>query len=436
MNSIPSIIPPFINNSNSLNNSHQLIKNQDEYITYKKYISIHSEDRDYIKYPNSNYFEIELPEDYLNVAALRLVQWSFPSNYNTFSSLNGNITMTFQINNPYNPSEHGITDPLLETIYKILFNSYNVDYLIVIEEGFYNPQQMANELRNKFNNAVTLRINQYLIDNSLNDLYMEFQESGGYNNFIIVYNNVGQKLWFGNKSDDFILTNTLSVVNTVLNNDLCLTDSNGIQISKVADFSDWGLPANLGLKRLNTQAINGVTIQNINEVTNLNGVIVPRFYYGDVFPGDNGFWLTPDVNRPGSKVYWIESPYKLNLMGPAFFYLELDGNNCIDETQPFSVSNFTLTNNITQGIVNSSFAKLSIPTTPLSQWFDRDQIPYKYYYPPAERIRKLKFKLRYHNGQLVNMGVFNYSLLLEFTLIVPQILRDSKIKSYNPANIN
>ena len=43
----------------------------------------------------------------------------------------------------------------------------------------------------------------------------------------------------------------------------------------------------------------------------------------------------------------------------------------------------------------------------------------------AERIRKLKFKIRYHNGQLANFGVFNYSFMLELTLQVPQILRTS-----------
>jgi hypothetical protein len=117
-------------------------------------------------------------------------------------------------------------------------------------------------------------------------------------------------------------------------------------------------------------------------------------------------------------------------MGEAYMYMEIDGQNCIDETQPYNLSKFTLTTNQTNGIVNSSFAKIAIPTTPLSQWFDRDAVPYKVYNPPAERIRRLKFKLRYHNGRMVNLGVFNYSFMLQISLMVPQILRNSKTVVY------
>ena len=107
-------------------------------------------------------------------------------------------------------------------------------------------------------------------------------------------------------------------------------------------------------------------------------------------------------------------------MGPAYFYMEIANNNCIDETSPFAVNNFTLTTNVTNGIVNASFAKIGIPSTPISQWFDRDSLPYKMYWPPAERIRKLSIKIRYHNGQLVNFGIFPFSFTIEFTQVFPQ----------------
>ncbi len=110
----------------------------------------------------------------------------------------------------------------------------------------------------------------------------------------------------------------------------------------------------------------------------------------------------------------------------------------IDETSPYNMNSFTLTTNKTNGIVNSSFAKIPIPTTPMSQWFDQGSQPYKLYLPPAERIRKLKIKIRYHNGQLVNFGVFNYSFTLEFALYSSQQLREYKL--FNPqlggTNIN
>jgi hypothetical protein len=119
-------------------------------------------------------------------------------------------------------------------------------------------------------------------------------------------------------------------------------------------------------------------------------------------------------------------------MGPAYMYMEIEEQNCIDETQPYNVSNFTIKTNSTNGTANSSFAKIAIPTTPISQWFDRDSLPYKFYYPPADRIRRLYIKLRYHNGQPVDFGIFNYSFTIEFTLQLPQILRTSKSQVYPP----
>ena len=67
--------------------NHPLIPNSQEFMVIRKYVSIHSEDRDILKYPNSSEFEIELPQDYLNVLSVRLESWSFPSNYSTFSKL-------------------------------------------------------------------------------------------------------------------------------------------------------------------------------------------------------------------------------------------------------------------------------------------------------------------------------------------------------------
>jgi hypothetical protein len=122
-------------------------------------------------------------------------------------------------------------------------------------------------------------------------------------------------------------------------------------------------------------------------------------------------------------------------MGPAYFYMDIEGLNCIDETSPFNISEFTIKTNQTNGIVNSAFAKIAVPTTPISQWFDRDSLPYKYYYPPAERIRRLKIRFRYHNGQTVQFGVFNFSFVLEFMLQSPQLLRSSKTVKYSPVGV-
>ena len=414
----------------NVNTSHPLISNTQQYMVYKKYISIHSEDRDMIKYPISSEFEIELPEDILNVAAIKLVEWTFPANYNTFSVANFNILFVYKIINPYNPSAFGLTDEYNYRIYEALFMTQSEPYTFIIEEGFYNPIQMVTELTNKLNYITSKRIIEYFTLKGWTDSLNEFNLKGGYSRFIVVYNNVSQKIWFGNRADGFTIINEVgSFTNTFLDS-LCNS-------SYVPDFSNYGLPSYLGLPRYNTNAINSSSIGSFQLVNGsfqlVNGANVPRFYYGDVTPGDNGFWLLPYTDFSGSNVYWVEATEKINLMGNAYLYMEIQGLNCIDETQPYNVSNFTLTTNQTNGIVNSSFAKMSVPTTPISQWFDKCSTaytPYKYYNPPAERIRRLKIKIRYHDGRLALFGSFNYSFLLEFTLINPQILHSSNVSMY------
>ena len=416
--------------SYNVNTTHPIIDNSQEYLLVEKYVSIHSEDRNIEKYPDSSDFEIEMPEDIINVNSIKLIDWTFPSNYNTFSLLNNNILFAFQIKNPYNPSAFGLSDDYHYKIYEALFLTQNEVYKFIIEEGFYNPDQMIVELTNKMNYVVTKRISDYFVEKGWTDALNQLNENGGYTRFIVVYNTVSQKIWFGNSADEFTTINELSTVINEFSSNLCYGDS-----KNVPDNSMWGLPGYIGLPRQNLGSTNASNLMNINNVVQTyNGAVVPRFYYGNVTPGDNGFWLVPNSDLSGSTVNWIECPNKINLMGDAYMYLEIDGLNCIDETQPYNESKFNATTNKTNGIVNSSFAKLAIPTTPISQWFDKNSVPFKWYYPPAERIRRLRIKIRYHNGRLVNFGVFNFSFMLQFTIMNPQILRQSKTVIY-PNNL-
>jgi hypothetical protein len=413
--------PPFHPQFN-VSNGHPLIKNSQSYLYLKKYISIHSEDRDSIRFPNSSQFEIELPEDINNIYSLKLVDWTFPANYNTFSITNQNVTLLFNINKPYNPNENSVNNLLASAIFEALYLTTE-KLVFTIEDGFYNPSQMATTLTNKFNEAASNKILSYfknqIISNTSNEptsfwqqALDEFLSTGQYSRFIVVYNDVGQKFWFGNTADGFTIDNEgISVYSELTPNTKC-----GARSSQ-REFSSWGLPCNLGLSRCNITSQKGVITKDGVEVE-----YVPRFYYGDVFPGDNGYWLLPSPDLSGSSVHFIESNFKINLMGPSHFYMELDGNNCIDETSPYTPSEYIAKRpNTTNGIVNSAFAKIAVPSTPITQWFDKNSLPYKFYDPPLDKMRKLSIKLRYHNQQLVSFGVFNFSFTLEFTTLLPNI---------------
>jgi hypothetical protein len=404
----------------NVNTNYPLIPNSNEYMIEKRYVSVHSEDRDVTKYLNSSQFEIELPQDYLNVSTVKLSSYTFPANYNTFSLSQNNIAMTFKINEPYNPADYGFYDPLLSKMFEA-FNVYmDNNFIITISEGFYSPYQIATELTNRFNHIVSVYLYEYLKKNdATGELVTTFMNNGGYNQFVIVYNEVTQTLWFGNKSSGFTITNDSPLYN--LNREL---KSLQCVQQQYLDFSNWGLPAYLGFTRC-----------AVSTISNTNGNS-PRFFYGDVQSGDNGNWLLPDdaYSNPETgaqcNVFYLEAPAKINLMGNSYFYMEISGLNNMDEMVPFSMNSFTTHTNETSGINNSAFAKIPITTTPVAQWFDTYHESMKIFNPPAERIRRLKIKIRYHNGLLVDFGKFNYSFMLEFTILRPQNIRN--YVTYNP----
>jgi hypothetical protein len=421
-----------------LNNNHPLIPNSNQYLFERKFVSINSEDRDLIKYPNSSEFEIELPQDYVNVQSVKLYSWSFPANYNVFSIDLQNVYMSFKISEAYNPGANGCdptTYALAYAIYRGLYANKDNNYAIFIENGFYNPLQMANELTTKMNESVTKFLQTYLtkFEPTVVDSFK------GYYRFSIVYNSVGQKIWFGNNADRFILTNSSAYQVKQNASYACVNKA------LLPNYSDIGLPGFIGLTRNDTTAFSVAEYGKIGGEFAQNYVgyyPYPRFYYGDILTaGDQGFWCLPNPLLPGAIVYFIQPTYKINFMGPDYIYMEIAGLNCIDETTPFSLSETpktqttatpTIIQNQTNGIVNSFFAKIPISSTPLSQWFDTNMEPYKHFNPPAERIRKLKIKFRYHNNSLINFGIFPFSFMLEFNLIKNQQERRYSVKdSYN-----
>jgi hypothetical protein len=393
--------------------NHPLIPNSQEYMLEKKYVTINSEDIDCLKYPSTSDFIIELPQDYCNVQGIKLSSWAFPSNLDVFSKFQNNVTMSFNINSPYNPGEYMNPDPLLNVIFAGLYAHVNTDFIITIDDGIYTAEQITTELTNRFNAVVTAYLVGYITANSPS-LLPSFIVTG-YDQFVIVYNKVTQKLWFGNKSSGFILTNDSSIYSFV-NTHNCLTSHMS------GSFVNWGLPAYLGFTR-----VPGVSTPSINGT-------LPRFYYGNVKIGDAGFWLLPDSQYIGASVNYLEAPGKLNLLGNLFFYMEVHGMNTIDETIPFVNSKFTSQTNETNGVVNASFAKILISSTTSNySWIPSDYSVLKVYNPPAERIRRLKIKFRYHNGELVNFGNLNYSILLE--MIVFKSQNNTKTKMYIPEGI-
>ena len=412
--------------------NYPLIPNAQQYMFEKQYVSIHSEDRNILKFPNSSEFEIELPQDYLNVQGVKMITSRFPSNLNVFSNLQKNVTITFRITEPYNPANYEWPDDgsypvILDNIFAALYYNQQQDFVVVIEQGNYTPQQMVTELTNKFNLLVTNMIanSSYLTSEEK----ATFLAEGGYNEFIIVYNEVSKKFWFGNKSSLFVITNTVVIYleqysfqcigsNPLVSGNYELrADSSGVNIPLMNckipsgdNYSQWGLPWYLGLPRCNSTSDIDLSANSINSAT--------RFFYTDVSGGN---WLIPSglPNYFGASAYFVEATYQANLTPPLYFYIELKGLNFLDETEPYNFSPFTMQTNQTNGVVKSAFAKIPILTNSENQWYESTD-GYKIYNPPAERIRRIYAKIRYHDGTLVDFGTSEFSFMLEFSLFRPQ----------------
>ena len=71
---------------NNVNVNHPLIHRENNYVSIKKQISIHSDDRDKSKWPKSNEFEIELPQQMKQVQYLKLSDITLPSELCNISS--------------------------------------------------------------------------------------------------------------------------------------------------------------------------------------------------------------------------------------------------------------------------------------------------------------------------------------------------------------
>lgn len=410
--------------------NYPLLNNSHDFLFTKKFLSIHSEDRDIPKFPLASKFDIELPQEYVNVVKVKLVEWSFPSNYYTFSKTLRNLYMAFQISEPYDaPSLMDSSLPgydLQIAIYNGLNAFKNNLFVLQIDEGFYNPIQMAAELTNRLNKTITDYLNYYFalptsgVSQAVID---EFNEDEiGYKEFVVFYNLIAQKLYFGNRSSRFIIPSIITPTPKELATEFFYL---GCAFKSLPQFIDRILLFNLGFS-----PIPAVTVTLKNQK-------YTRVYYEDTtLSPDNGIWLRPSTDiHPGCNVSYIIPLNQINFMGPSHFYLDINELNNMDEINPypFIPTIAEMMHDTPPNRVNSAFCKISVNSTPISQWYDRDNAAFKLFNPPLEKLRKLRIKVRYHDGSLVNFGLFAYSLTLEISMFSPQQM--TTLKTIHPYSV-
>lgn len=352
---------------------HPLIAREQTFALDRKLVTIHSEDRDVCAWPNSSFFEITLPRPMTNVQSMRLIETNFPSINNVFSTIKQNTKMSFCV-----------------TIAGTQYNNITIH----IQSGLFSPLQISNEITNEMNKAVSKIIPNYL-------------------NFTVVYNEVNQKLWFGNKADPFILLcdkiEEYSDPSNSMYTNCKVLPPNELEYCK---NTKWGLPYFLGFNKeqyIATQTPTGISLNY-----EYRSAIYDPFYN----------WLPAGG-------YYITAPNVINILGDTVFYMDMFEYNQMDELLAYPRRTNSTTNNSYGGKVNSAFAKIPFLGLPVSQFFDsRNSLlqNMSHFNPPLERVSKLKFRFRYHTGGLVDFSNNDFSFTMQFDCFRDEIARDLKLR--------
>tara|TARA_Y100000389_G_scaffold48106_1_gene43307 strand:+ start:2263 stop:3435 length:1173 start_codon:yes stop_codon:yes gene_type:complete len=379
--------------------AHPLIPKSQTYVLDRKLISFHSYDRDIKKWPEANHFEIMLPQTLLNVQSMRLDTISLPSNQFIFSEEYQNTKMSFSME-PYSSTQNVLD--------------------IEIDEGAYCPKELAREIQTKMNSA-------------------QAKDSGAaYNCFVCKYNCIDNTLWFGNVCDSFSL-----VFDKQHPYKSCNNPPQEVLFNK---YTKWGLPAYLGYKKAIYESTKTPERYAPEGFIPLGGPYGFSYEYKN--SGSYNYWLngtTPNnyfVNVKDPKApHFITDPAKIaewkeknkicniNILGEDIIYMEVDKYNSMDELEPYSENTSGLYNNDYNGKVNSAFAKIPLPCPAFSQQFDSRNsalMNVSHYEPPLERLTRLKFKFRYHDGRLVKFKCLPLSFTIEFNM-----LRDEQMRARN-----
>lgn len=111
--------------------------------------------------------------------------------------------------------------------------------------------------------------------------------------------------------------------------------------------------------------------------------------------------------------------------------MELEKYNSMAELSPYSERTNNMYNNDYNGRVNSAFAKIPLVTGSGTQVFDsrtRFLQNISQYFPPIDKIKKLKFKFRYHDGRLVDFKDSEFNFTIAFHILKDEIARDYELR--------
>lgn len=397
--------------------NYPLIPNQNTYFVEEKLVCINSGDRNVIKYPSSNSFEILLPTDIVNVSSIQLQNWTFPITTNTFSVIRNNLQIEFTlqpldlINDVSDTSLRPLESDglIIDKTYIDIVNdmlSISNTFIATITQGSYSAEELSCEIQNKMNVVVDKAIIEYIKNENLENDYIQ------YTFFNVILSKTESKFWFVNTLNRFEFTDSkLYAANNLVGNvfNPCL---NGKLFSS---YTFYGLPAYLGFKEL--PAVSKVC-NDYYELTvmsnNYTSLPLASFQQNIIVQDGKNLYVNVNYIKPLNS-------YTLTLS--THIYLDIETLNCGDETKPFTNNEFTRVTNQGNGAANSFLGRISLFSIGNSNYASSnggsEAQPISYFNPPLERLRKLKINIRYHDDTNVDFGLNNWDFALNVTSYLP-----------------
>jgi hypothetical protein len=342
---------------------------------------------------------------------MRLLDISLPVNFYSFSNSLQNtklkFSLTFNLAEFKDPSGNEVT----------IFPEINID------EGFYTPEQLSNELTSKMNRSVQ-DILVTDISNNYSTQYAAYLAShpSDYSYFIIYFNSANQKYWFGNVYNSFTL-----LFDAELSYDISNCQN---KINAWDQYTKWGLPSYIGFEKekyISTPSGSPLYVDHVRINTSTTGI--PNSI-------DDASKVSPYIMlKPiddSHAVYYVKAPSIPKLLGDNCIYLEVNKYNTYDEIYPYSSSTSTSYKNDYGAKTNSAFAKIFVTGIPYSVSFESSNgflNNMSYFDPPLERLSKLEFKFRYHDGRLVDFQDFPFTFTIEVNMLRNEILKTYNIRS-------
>ena len=386
-----------------LENNHQLITREQNYVLDRKLLTIHSEDRDISKWALCNEFEIACPQTYSNVQSMRLAEINLPCNYYNFSQYLQNSKFQFDFSG----------------------QTFNV----TLDDGYYQNTQLANAMANAMNDIVA-------------------NTFPGFSGFRVKYDEVKEKMIIANNVGTF----TLNFGVDFSYDEVCSQNGLNQHSVKYYDrYNKWGFPAYIGyidkvssvatevadvsglyLSYEETPAVAWITSDASGKVwksesPNVIDILGEMSIYLELDRYNSYDELIPWPDTSANTACYpndARSGYRVKECSRNTSATKWNGSKPSGFAEPKYVA-------VRGAGINSAFAKIPLIDIPKTQIFDSRNgflTNVVQYDPPIERITKFKFRFRYHDGRLVDFQKNSLNLTLEINQLKNEINKKMNIR--------